>query len=60
MGEIQLILECLSVLKFLLLCFSPLIPFLYFELFSKLITKNDNNDDFDFDSGINDFFSNMK
>ncbi len=44
MSQIKLILEGLSVLQLLILCFSPLIPFLYFELISRLIDKDD--DDF--------------
>ena len=55
MGELQLIIESLSVLQLLLLCFSPLIPFLYFELVTKLINRNDDDDDNEFGSGINIF-----
>ena len=45
MSQIKLILEGLSVLQLLILCFSPLIPFLYFELISRLIDKDDDDDD---------------
>ena len=50
MGLFQAIPEGLSVLKLLLLCFTPLLPFLCFELINNL--KNDDDDD-DFDGGIN-------
>ena len=50
MGLIQAIPENFSVLKLLLLCFTPLLPFLCFELITNF--KNDNDDD-DFDGGIN-------
>tara|TARA_B100001113_G_C20920904_1_gene540041 strand:+ start:593 stop:766 length:174 start_codon:yes stop_codon:yes gene_type:complete len=51
MGLFQPIPESISVLQLLLLCFSPLLPFLCFELINNF--KNDNDDDDDFDSGIN-------
>ena len=54
MGEIQTIQESLSVFQLTLLCFSPLLPFLYFEIVTKLRNKNDDDDD-DFDCGINIF-----
>ena len=54
MGEIKFITESLSVLQLLLLFFSPLLPFLYFELISKLLIRKDDDDD-DFDGGINTF-----
>ena len=50
MGLFQAIPESLSVLQLLLLCFTPLLPFLCFELITNF--KNDNYDD-DFDGGIN-------
>tara|TARA_B100000674_G_scaffold50495_1_gene34883 strand:- start:355 stop:525 length:171 start_codon:yes stop_codon:yes gene_type:complete len=50
MGLFQAIPESLSVLQLLLLCFTPLLPFLCFELITNF--KNDNDDD-DFDGGIN-------
>jgi len=50
MGLFQVIPESFSVLKMLLLCFSPLLPFLFFEL----INNNDKDDD-DFDGGKNIF-----
>ena len=50
MGLFQAIPESLSVLQLLLLCFTPLLPFLCFELINNF--KNDNDDD-DFDGGIN-------
>ena len=54
MGLIQAIPESLSVIQLLLLCFSPLLPFLCFEVINKI--KNDiNDDDDDFDGGINIF-----
>ena len=54
MGQIQTLQESLSVFHLLLLCFSPLLPFLYFELVSKLLKKDDNDDDNDDrGSGIN-------
>ena len=54
MGQIQTLQESLSVFHLLLLCFSPLLPFLYFELVSKLLKKDDNDDDDDDrGSGIN-------
>ena len=52
MGQIQTFQESLSVFHLLLLCFSPLLPFLYFELVSKLLKKDDDDDD-DRGSGIN-------
>ncbi len=45
MGQIQLIQERISVFNLFLLCFSPLLPFLNFELVSRLINKNDDDDD---------------
>ena len=54
MGQIQTLQESLSVFHLLLLCFSPLLPFLYFELVSKLLKRDDNDDDDDDrGSGIN-------
>ena len=54
MGQIQTLQESLSVFHLLLLCFSPLLPFLYFELVSKLLKKDDDDDDDDDrGSGIN-------
>ena len=53
MGQIQTLQESLSVFHLLLLCFSPLLPFLYFELVSKLLKKDDDDDDDDRGSGIN-------
>ena len=50
MGLFQKIPESISVLQLLLLCFSPLLPFLCFELINNF--KNDNDDD-DFDGGVN-------
>ena len=48
----QAIQENMTVIQLLLLCFTPLLPFLFFELINNL--KNDNeNDDDDFDGGIN-------
>ena len=44
MGQIQLIQESITVFHLFLLCFSPLLPFLYFELVARLINKNDDND----------------
>ena len=52
MRQIQTLQESLSVFHLLLLCFSPLLPFLYFELVSKLLMKDDNDDD-DRGRGIN-------
>ena len=52
MGQIKTFQERLSVFHLLLLCFSPLLPFLYFELVSKLLKKDDDDDD-DRGSGIN-------
>ena len=43
MGQIQLIQERISVFNLFLLCFSPLLPFLNFELVSRLINKNDDD-----------------
>ena len=51
MGQIQTLQESLSVFHLLLLCFSPLLPFLYFELVSKLLKKDDDDDNRG--SGIN-------
>ena len=50
MGLFQSIPEGMSVLQLLLLCFTPLLPFLFFELINN--NKNDNDDDDDFDGGI--------
>ena len=52
MGQIQTFQESLSVFHLLLLCFSPLLPFLYFELDFKLLKKDDDDDD-DRGNGIN-------
>ena len=52
MGQIQTFQESLSVFHLLLLCFSPLLPFLYFELDFKLLKKDDEDDD-DRGNGIN-------
>ena len=52
MGQIHILQESLSVFHFLLLFFTPLLPFLYFELVSKLLKKDDDDDD-DSGSGIN-------
>ena len=52
MGQIQTSQESLSVFQLILLCYSPLLPFLYFELISKLLKKDDDDDD-DSGSGIN-------
>ena len=51
MGLFQSIPEDFSVLQILLLCFTPLLPFLFFELINN--SRNDNDDDDDFDGGIN-------
>ena len=51
MGLFQAIPESFSILQILLFCFTPLLPFLCFELINNF--KNDNDDDDDFDSGIN-------
>ena len=51
MGLFQSMPESMSVLQLLLLCFTPLLPFLFFELINN--KKNDNDDDDDFDGGIN-------
>ena len=52
MGLFQAIPESLTVLQMLLLCFTPLLPFLCFELINSF--RNDNNDDDDdFDGGLN-------
>jgi len=51
MGLFQSMPESMTVLKLLLLCFTPLLPFLFFELINN--KKNDNDDDDDFDGGIN-------
>ena len=53
MGQIQILQEIFSVFHLLLLCFSPLLPFLYFELVSKFLKKDDDDNDDDSDSGIN-------
>ena len=53
MGQIHILQEILSVFHLLLLCFTPLLPFLYFELVSKLLKKDDDDDDDDSGSGIN-------
>ena len=50
MGLFQAIPESMKVLQLLILCFTPLLPFLFFELINNF--KNDNDDD-DFDGGIN-------
>ena len=47
----QAIQESLSVLQVLLLCFTPLLPFLCFELINNF--KDDDDDDDDGDGGIN-------
>ena len=51
MGLFQSMPESMSVLQLLLLCFTPLLPFLFFELINN--KRNDNDDDDDFDGGIN-------
>ena len=51
MGLFQSMPESMTVLQMLLLCFTPLLPFLFFELLNN--KKNDNDDDDDFDGGIN-------
>ena len=51
MGLLQAIPESISVFQLLLFCFTPLLPFLLFELINNL--RNDNDDDDDFDGGIN-------
>ena len=56
MSQIKLILESLSVLQLLVFCFSPLIPFLYFELISRLIDKHEDDDDNDDDFGSKKIF----
>ena len=53
MGLFQSIPEGMTVLQMLLLCFTPLLPFLFFELINN--NKNDNDDDDDFDGGKNIF-----
>ena len=50
MGLFQAPPESFLVLKLLLFCFTPLLPFLCFEIINNL--KNDNDDDDDFDGGI--------
>tara|TARA_B100000579_G_scaffold318411_1_gene267919 strand:+ start:99 stop:269 length:171 start_codon:yes stop_codon:yes gene_type:complete len=50
MDQIQTLQESLYVFHLLLLCFSPLLPFVYFELVSKLLKKEDDDDS---GSGIN-------
>ena len=52
MGQVQTLHESLSVFYLLLLCFSPLLPFLYYELISKLLMKDDDDDDDDSEGGI--------
>ena len=47
MSQIQTLQESLSVFHLFLLCFSPLLPFLYFELVSKILNKDDDDDDDD-------------
>ena len=51
MGLFQSMPESMSVLQLLLLCFTPLLPFLFFELINN--KRNDNDDDDDFDGGVN-------
>ena len=55
MGELQLIPESLSLLQLLFIIFSPLLPFLCFELVSKIIIRKEDDDDDDLDGGINIF-----
>ena len=43
MGQIQALQESLSVFHLLLLCFSTLLPFLYFEVVSKLLKRDDDD-----------------
>ena len=52
MGQIQIIQESLDVLKLIILCFSPLLPFVCFEIITKFMNQNHDDDD-DFDGGIN-------
>ncbi len=47
MSQIQPIQESLTVFHLLLLCFSPLLPFLYFEVVYKLLKKDDDDNDDD-------------
>ena len=51
MGLFQAVPESFIVLQLFLLCFTPLLPFLCFELINNF--KNENDDDDDFDGGIN-------
>ena len=51
MGLFQAIPESFIVLQLFLLCFTPLLPYLFFELINNF--KNENDDDDDFDGGIN-------
>ena len=51
MGLFQAIPESMKVLQLLILCFTPLFPFLLLELINNF--KNDNDNDDDFDGGIN-------
>tara|TARA_B100000575_G_C22926627_1_gene537230 strand:- start:301 stop:474 length:174 start_codon:yes stop_codon:yes gene_type:complete len=51
MGLFQSMPESMTVLQMLLLCFTPLLPFLFFELINN--KRNDNDDDDDFDGGVN-------
>tara|TARA_B100000945_G_C20129383_1_gene478620 strand:- start:236 stop:409 length:174 start_codon:yes stop_codon:yes gene_type:complete len=53
MGQIQIIQKSLSVFQWILLFFSPLLPFFCFEIVTKF--RNQNHDDDDFDGGINIF-----
>ena len=50
MGLLQTIPESFSVLQLLLFCFTPLLPFICFELINNY--ENDDDDD-DFDGGKN-------
>ena len=52
MGLFKSILESASVLQLLLICFTPLIPFLFFELINNLKNDNDDDDD-DLNGGLN-------
>ena len=52
MGQIQTLYESVSVFNLLLFCFTPLLPFLYFELVYKLSKKDDDDHD-DRGSGVN-------
>ena len=51
MGLFQAVPESFIVLQLFLLCFTPLLPYLFFELINNF--KNENDDDDDFDGGIN-------